>query len=211
MVPVEIFMGLKEGTLHDLVDNRIKFPVELVLPQMLKALDFVASKGIVHRDLKPSNILYVSPNGQYTFQLGDFGLCNDTTATSTGIGTNIYMAPEINVAGVCQTKADVWSLFVTMLWVSDPNFRERSHDLNPAELQQTILDAAQEMGGVVSTMAIKDPEQRASAAYILLSMYDGDGLTTPRHRIRHANIPAAKATTETSSAWPPSRPTPYFT
>jgi serine/threonine protein kinase len=77
---VDIFMGLKEGTLESFVNSRggLLGPLaECVFPHMLRALDFLACNGIVHRDVKPANILYITMlGGQYQFQLGDFGLCN---------------------------------------------------------------------------------------------------------------------------------------
>ena len=68
----------------------------LVFPQMLEALDCIAWMGIIHRDVKPENILYVSqPDGQYQFQLGDFGLCNRIVDTATFAGSRLYMPPEM--------------------------------------------------------------------------------------------------------------------
>ena len=89
---VEIFLGLKEGTLQSLVRNKADaFAVaKLVFPQMLQALDYIAYKGIVHRDVKPENILYgLQPDGQYQFQLGDFGLCNHVANAKSQAGTDL--------------------------------------------------------------------------------------------------------------------------
>jgi serine/threonine protein kinase len=66
--------------------------------------------------VKPENILYVSqPNGQYQFQLGDFGLCNRTVSAETYTGSPVYMASEMYLNGSQTSKLDIWSLFVTML------------------------------------------------------------------------------------------------
>ena len=77
--------------------------LQLWLPAVASALDFVHANGIVHRDVKPANIFFDAFWGAY---LGDFGIAKiveDTTvlekehtltATSTAIGTQEYMAPE---------------------------------------------------------------------------------------------------------------------
>ena len=77
--------------------------LQLWLPAVASALDFVHANGIVHRDVKPANIFFDAFWGAY---LGDFGIAKiveDTTvlekehtltATSMMIGTQEYMAPE---------------------------------------------------------------------------------------------------------------------
>jgi serine/threonine protein kinase len=78
--------------------------------------------------VKPENILYISPlDGQCQFQLGDFGLCNRAVDAATFAGSRLYMAPEMFREGGQIHKVDVWSLFVTMLWILDiGEFRQRS-------------------------------------------------------------------------------------
>ncbi|KAF2022282.1 kinase-like protein [Aaosphaeria arxii CBS 175.79] len=122
---VEIFMGLKEGTLQSLIECGSFQPfviANIVLPQMLQALDCIASNRIVHRDVKPENILYVTdPNdrSQILFQLGDFGLAKYIVDPASFAGSRIFMAPEMFQGGSNTTKLDIWSLFVTMMWTLD--------------------------------------------------------------------------------------------
>lgn len=148
-------MGLKEGTLEALIDSGTDASAiaESVFPQMLQALDCIAWKGIVHRDVKPENILYVSlsqPDSQYQFQLGDFGLCNRIIDAATFVGTYLYMAPEMHQEGDQTDKVDVWSLFVTMMWVLDAGgFRQRPNRFkNVAEVQRAVLSAASNVDSV---------------------------------------------------------------
>ena len=159
-----------------------------VFPQMLKALDCVAWKGIIHRDVKPENILYTSqPHGQYQFQLGDFGLCNRAIDARTFAGSRLYMAPEMFQEGDQTHKVDVWSLFVTMLWILDADdFRQRStHFKSDAEVRRAISSAAANVESVsqLREMAVVDSESRASAAQMLAKLFNGDGLSTPRSQI----------------------------
>lgn len=79
-----IFMELQDGSLGSLLENKkeigssqqVERVAQLVLEQMLQALDFLACHDVIHRDVKPDNILYHSGRGDVRFQLGDFGLCN---------------------------------------------------------------------------------------------------------------------------------------
>lgn len=139
-------MGLKEGNLKSLIESGRCPPVaDAVFQQMLQALDCLAWKGIVHRDVKPENILYISqPDGKYQFQLGDFGLCNRVIDAATLAGSPLFMAPEMFQEGGQTHKVDVWSLFVTMLWILNAGeFRQRSDQFKTgAEVQRAVLFAA---------------------------------------------------------------------
>jgi serine/threonine protein kinase len=140
-------MGLKEGTLESLVENGADTSAvaNSVFPQMLQALDCIASRGILHRDVKPENILYISqPGGQYQFQLGDFGLCNRAVDAATSVGTPLYLAPEMFLEGDQTHKVDVWSLFVTMLWTLDAaEFRQKADQFKShTEVRRVVLFAA---------------------------------------------------------------------
>jgi len=183
-------MGLKEGTLESLVESGIDASsvANSVFPQMLQALDCIAWKGIVHRDVKPENILYISQSdGQYQFQLGDFGLCNRIVDAATFAGSRLYMPPEMFQEGDQTHKVDVWSLFVTMLWILDAGeFRQRSNKFRTvAEVQRAVLSAASNVDSVskIQEMAIVNPEERASAAQMLVKYFAGAGLSTPRNQV----------------------------
>ncbi|CAK7213451.1 hypothetical protein SCUCBS95973_001797 [Sporothrix curviconia] len=175
----EIFTGVKDGTLRDLVlggsyaeSVTLQNLAQDMLYHMLQALDALVCNGIIHRDIKPENILYVHRAGSYQFQLGDFGLSNYArTATSYGVGTEIYMAPEMNSGNRPRTsKVDVWSLFVTILWTLNVcGFRTRH-----LALYREVYNAVRECTRVevidsIRPMAAVDPDQRASAAQMLWS------------------------------------------
>ncbi|KAG5970518.1 hypothetical protein E4U55_001637 [Claviceps digitariae] len=218
---MEIFMGLKEGNLQSLIVERgadFHAFAPVVLRQMLQALDFLAWNDIIHRDVKPENILYTTqPDGQYLFQLGDFGLCNRTVDAFSHVGTELFKAPEMFQAVKQTPKVDVWALFVTMVWVLDvAGFRQRVPTFrNVAEVQQAVLSAAS-MPSVsdICEMARADPARRASAAQMLVERCNGDGLSTPRNRVPalDVNPPAgapatlASQTLRTSRARPRRRP-----
>ncbi|KAI1270259.1 kinase-like protein [Xylariaceae sp. FL1019] len=181
-----IFMGLQDGTLASLVlegEPHNQRPNEnglawKALEHILQALDFLATRNIVHRDIKPENILYVKRDGNYNFKLGDFGVSNSESQAQVLIGTLLYIAPEI-LRGQRQThKADVWSLYVTILWTSNVrNFREESPELegNLDHLHEFIQSCAGDVKEI-QEMARDNPEERASAAQMLVKCFGGHGL-----------------------------------
>jgi len=203
-------MGLKEGTLKSLVEkeNDLTEPTaNSVFSQILQAIDYLAYNDIVHRDVKPENILYISaPSGQYHFQIGDFGTCNRDIAAATYAGIPIFMDPEIVQGGNQTPKVDVWSLFVTMLWCANTGgFRQNAFRFNnPKDRQEEVIRIASNdhIFSKVQEMAILDPVQRASAAQIIVKIFSGERLTTPRNHVPALpNRPLfAAATTETPTA-----------
>ena len=137
--------------------------------------------------MKPENILYVSRDGQYHFQLGDFGLCNRLVHAASFVGSLTYMAPEMFGGGEQTHKVDIWSLFVTMLWTLDAEgFRQKSNRfVTIADVQEAVLSAASNVDRVskIREMAIVNPVDRASAAQMLVKLFEGKGLSTPPNQI----------------------------
>ncbi|TGJ84437.1 hypothetical protein E0Z10_g4320 [Xylaria hypoxylon] len=190
---VEMFMALKEGTLRSLVESRPPISrLELghfVFHHMLQAIDFLAMKGIVHRDIKPENILYTVRSGKCHFQLGDFGLSHPVAPLSSPQGTRFFIAPELFRRGALTHKADVWSLFITMLWTSG---NAQFHSMcggaakgveRTCEIVSECILSEREFLGNIREMAEVNPQERASAAQMLVKCYQGEGLTTPRDHI----------------------------
>ncbi|KAI1091770.1 kinase-like protein [Rostrohypoxylon terebratum] len=202
---VEMFLALKQGNIHSLlrgdrpldIDVRKDFEfVSKCLKQMLQALDYLASENIVHRDIKPANVLYVmDSDNNPDFQLADFGLAHDFSSGESVdrwfVGTKGYMAPELEHAeqiGIDQGdvyKMDVWSLFMTVVWIVDAEqFRNMSrYPLDLGDWVDIGIKAAQSTLRPLRMMAKRLPRERASAAQMLIHLYDGDGLSTPRDQV----------------------------
>ncbi|TAQ83183.1 hypothetical protein B7494_g8493 [Chlorociboria aeruginascens] len=183
MPEFEIFMELMKGNLKELGRDGVDRPVaSLVSRHILQALDYLACKDIMHRDVKPENILYDEhPDGQYIFKLADFGCSCPAIEAKSIVGDERYRAPEIARQLVGQScKADVWSLYVTLLWILDGSFRTC---YSWEEQEEMILRAASTSMSEFREMAIEDPVKRASAAQMLVKLYMGAGLSTPRDQV----------------------------
>ena len=102
-----------------------------IIHTITKAIQYLHDNYVVHRDLKPENILFTK-NG--TLKIADFGSAfqlktasenNGETQTNsnstpkswnmkTNIGTPLYVAPEVLVAGKYSHMVDLWSLGVIL-------------------------------------------------------------------------------------------------
>jgi len=96
----------------------------IALP-VVQALHYLHEHGHIHRDIKASNILidmdgraYLSDFGVSAFLVDSQGARGKTGAAlqcQTFVGTPAYMAPEVIEESGYDTKADIWSLGITML------------------------------------------------------------------------------------------------
>ncbi|KAI0548152.1 kinase-like domain-containing protein [Xylaria curta] len=190
---VEIVMPLKEGSLKSLIQSKKKRLmdtdgiIELVCHHILQALDYLAARGMIHRDVKPDNILYSEKEGKYHFVLGDFGLSKNQAIAETMCGTGYYIAPEFHRSGEQTPKADIWSLFVTLLWTSgNLDFRLLG---NTPKTMEELYSAIQTFGtqekclADMREMGALNPEERASAAQMLVKNHKSEGLTTRRNKV----------------------------
>ena len=106
---------MKSGPIHE------KY-ASLIVREVLVALAFLHRQDIIHRDVKAANIL-LTQTGKIL--LADFGVAAHLQANSkrsTFTGTPLWMAPEVITDGkMYDTKADIWSLGITLFEMATGN------------------------------------------------------------------------------------------
>lgn len=101
-------------TLQNLIDSETPYEWKMYAQQLVNALCYLHEQDILHLDLKPANILLTSEN---VCKLTDFG-CSQFASNPTLSdlqGTLAYCAPELFRGELPTTKADIYSLAIT-LW-----------------------------------------------------------------------------------------------
>lgn len=93
------------------------------------AIDYLHQSGLLHRDLKTENVLVVSlePLSQVVCKVADFGTARDVNSCAQaqeleltkGIGTPIFMAPEVITGGSYAESADIYSFGIIMCHVAN--------------------------------------------------------------------------------------------
>jgi hypothetical protein len=144
-----------------------------VARQIAEALTAAHDAGVIHRDLKPENII-VTPAG--LVKVVDFGIARiqppdaaHLTASSTGVGTPGYMAPEQIVGGHVTPRTDVYAfgiVFSEMLTGRHPLHRSAG-DLIPPRF-----------AAIITTCLNPDPNGRyASGRELLAALVEGEPAT----------------------------------
>jgi eukaryotic-like serine/threonine-protein kinase len=156
--------------------------VELML-QACEALAEAHALGIYHRDLKPSNLFCVQrSDGLRAIKLLDFGISKVVqapasasdprlTATSSTLGTPLYMSPEQMRSGrTVDERSDIWALGVILyecLMGRAPFAAENLADLavriateTPDSISQHRKDVPAGLERVVLRCLAKDRTQR---------------------------------------------------
>eukprot|EP01084_Bolivina_argentea_P222795 377075_1 len=153
--------------------------IAVIIRETLKALEYVHKQKLIHRDIKAGNIL-LNHKGQC--KLADFGVSYICDATmdkaKTILGTPYWMAPEVVKDDKYDSKADIWSLGITVIemacgkppYANEPPLKVllKVPTAKPPTLPDDIVDEfSQNMKDFISSCLIKDYPQRPSANELL--------------------------------------------
>ena len=136
------------GSLARLLAKRrfsLRYKVRMAL-DIARGMNYLHKNRIIHRDLKPDNVLVASidPDSCVCGKLSDFNTSrfvgNEALMTKTrGVGTPIYMAPEIHDGRHYSSAADVYSFALTMwsVWAQKEPYADLTSSL---QLYQLIIN-----------------------------------------------------------------------
>ena len=116
--------------------------------QACEALQYVHEQQIVHRDVKPQNLVLCERG----VVLVDFGIARELEdgATGTrGVGTPLYMAPEVLVGEAVSPRSDVFGLAATvwsLIAGRPPTYREATPLAGEVEGVTPALEATLRRG-----------------------------------------------------------------
>ncbi|MDG3006979.1 serine/threonine-protein kinase [Paludisphaera mucosa] len=182
------------GDLHEYVQHQGPLPAaEAVglVEQVVRGLEYAASRGVIHRDVKPSNLLR-TPLGEV--KITDLGLAlrpesedERVTREGTTVGTVDYMAPEqARDSRATSFQSDIYSLGCTFhyLLTGLPPFPggditeklTRHARTPPPDVRELRPDLPPALAAAVLRMLAKKPEDRfPSYAELLRSLRAIDG------------------------------------
>ncbi|XP_041975077.1 serine/threonine-protein kinase 3 isoform X3 [Aricia agestis] len=176
------------GSVSDIMRLRKKTlsedEIATILCDTLKGLEYLHRRRKIHRDIKAGNILL---NTEGHAKLADFGVAGQLTDTmakrNTVIGTPFWMAPEVIQEIGYDCVADVWSLGITALEMAEgkPPYGDihpmRAIFMIPTKPPPSFREPDQwspEFIDFVSQCLVKNPEERATAEYLLTHEFIGN-------------------------------------
>lgn len=147
-----------------------------IFQQLIIGLDYCHNKGVANRDLKLENLLLDRDGSDGTrplLKICDFGYSKheQNSSAKTGVGTPIYMAPEIIYGGnrYDAKKADIWScgvILYAMLYGCYP-FSNKEPDYIRKIVTATYhmppdVQVSAECKDLLTRLLVADSEQRLS-------------------------------------------------
>ena len=141
--------------------------------EIADALEYAHAAGVVHRDVKPHNVL-LTPAG--ATKLSDFGLAThgsgETSESKRGIGTPLFMAPEVWRGELSGPPSDIYSLgaCLYLMFTGRTPFRNpRTDKLRQAHLRDQppkMSDVPSACSALVLKCLAKSADARPTAAVV---------------------------------------------
>lgn len=170
-------MGSLKDMMKTCMETLNERQISYTVQQTLKGLAYLHNSNILHLDVKAANIL-ATQHGEV--KLADFGVSEQLQSgmkeSTDYVGSPLFMAPEVIKKSGYNSKADIWSLGITMIEMADgrpPNTDLKSMaDLNkiierPSATVLTPEKYSSEFNDFIAKCLTKDPELRPSAMELL--------------------------------------------
>lgn len=130
----EISEYAEGGILADIMPLTSLSKTQVIVKEIIEALNYCHNNGIIHRDIKPENIFYKNSD-KTDIAIGDFGIASnlkkgEELVKTTLARTSLYAAPELftNIQGktTIEKSVDYYALGMTLLhlWVGKNPFED---------------------------------------------------------------------------------------
>lgn len=151
---------------------------EKLIIEVLRALNYLHSRGIFHFDIKPQNILVGhNEQGEPVAKVIDFGLAG-YGSPGKKVGTPIYMAPEVIQGGHLDGRTDLYSTGVMIYKIltgvnpfSGKSFQEiaeKQLHFIPEPMTAHNSHIPESWNHIVARLLKKDPNERYAQAAIVI-------------------------------------------
>ncbi|KAH3761386.1 serine/threonine-protein kinase STY8 [Pelomyxa schiedti] len=157
---------IEGGSVEKYLMSDVDIPYLLILKfaiNVAEAMAFLHNNRILYRDLKCSNMLVITTSltAEINCKLTDFGTARNVENPATiarytvGLGTPVFMAPELLAAGPYNFKVDVYSFGVVLwqMWCRDePWAGERVWDIPMIVIRGDKLPISEDCPSELSTL-----------------------------------------------------------
>ncbi|KAE9024431.1 hypothetical protein PR001_g12683 [Phytophthora rubi] len=155
--------------------NRQKVVIAL---QVCHALAYLHSlmPPVIHRDLKSRNVLL---SRAMEAKLSDFGISRERMerTMTAGVGTSLWMAPEVMLGEWYDDKADMFSFGVLLseldvhtLPYANANAKKRTRDSYGRQLPETVLLQQIAAGNLCVEFSVAGPQSITQLGYACVSV-----------------------------------------
>ena len=145
-----------------LIDEDFTYPWQRYAQQLVAAITYLHRNNVLHLDIKPTNVLV---DTYQHCKLIDFGCSQLRTEPTLSIcqGTYAYRAPELFKGHLPTTKADVYSLGITLWSLKHQQTPHRGQNNDSLIYQVVAFQRRPSPDPEFQTMWHADPDQRPEA------------------------------------------------